>query len=80
MDNFGIAQRSDVDHNSNSLDYSVSDSEDYVDFRTDHSSPTEVNANFVDPYSCTIHHESNIEEDENPLHRFRYAANGTTLI
>ena len=67
-----------VDHNSNNLYHSVSDSKDSVDFRIDHSCPVHANTN--DHTSCTINHESNIEENENLLDRFRYAANQRPVI
>ena len=54
-----------ADHNSNSLDYSVSDSKDSLDFRINHSCPMEIDAH------VTINHESN---------RFGCAANETPLI
>ena len=38
-----------------------------------------IDANVNDHTSCTINHESHIEEDENPLDRFRCAANEKTF-
>ena len=67
-----------VDHNSNNLYHSVSDSKDSVDFRIDHSCPVHANTN--DHTSCTINHEPNIEENENILDRFRHAANQRPVI
>ena len=40
----------------------------------------EIGANINDHTSCAINHESNIEEDENPLYKFRCVGNETTLI
>ena len=62
----------------NNLYHLASDSKDSVDFRIDHSFPVHANTN--DHTSCTINHESNIEENENLLDRFRYAANQRPLI
>ena len=49
-----------------------------VDFRIDHGCPVHANTN--DHTSCTINHESNIEENESLLDRFRYAANQRPVI
>ena len=62
----------------NNLYHLASDSKDSVDFRIDHSFPVHANTN--DHTSCTINHESNIEENENLLDRFRYAANQRPVI
>ena len=64
---FGTTKMPGVDHNSSSLNYSVSDTKDSVDFRIDHNYPMKVDANVNDRLSCTI------EEDENALDRFKCA-------
>ena len=74
----GALALANVDHNFNNLYHLASDSKDSVDFRIDHSFPIHANTN--DHTSCTINHESNIEENENLLDRFRYAANQRPLI
>ena len=71
---FGTTEMPGVDQNSSSLNCSVSDTKDSVDFRIDHSYRMKVDANVNDRISCTIILESNIEEDENPLDRFKCAA------
>ena len=71
---FGTTKMPGVDHNSSSLNCSVSDTKDSVDFRIDHSYRMKVDANVNDRISCTIILESNIEEDENALDRFKCAA------
>lgn len=43
-----------VDHNSNSSDYSVSDSKGSVDFKTDQSCPMKVDVSVNKYTSCTI--------------------------
>ena len=65
---FGTTKMPGVDHNSSSLNYSVSDTKGSVDFRIDHNYPMKVDANVNDRISCTI------EEDENALDRFKCAA------
>ena len=60
---FGTTKMPGVDHNSSSLNYSVSDTKGSVDFRIDHNYPMKVDANVNDRISCTIILESNIEED-----------------
>ena len=74
----GALALANVGHNFNNLYHLASDSKDSVDFRIDHSFPVHANTN--DHTSCTINHESNIEENENLLDRFRYAANQRPLI
>ena len=74
----GALALANVDHNFNNLYHLASDSKDSVDFRIDHSFPVHANTN--DHTSCTINNESNIEENENLLDRFRYAANQRPLI
>ena len=64
---FGTTKMPGVDHNSSSLNYSVSDTNDSVDFRIDHNYSMKVDANVNDRLSCTI------EEDENALDRFKCA-------
>lgn len=80
MDGFGTTKVSGVDHNFNSLDYSISDSQGSVDIRIDHSCPMKVHANVNDHTSCMVNHESKIKKDENPLERFRCALHERTLI
>ena len=79
MDSFGTTKMSGVDYNSTNLDYSVSDSKNSVDLKIDHSYPMEVDANVFDRNSSTINHETNIQENENPLDRFRCVANKTLI-
>ena len=69
MDSFGTTRISYFEHNSNSLDYLVSDIKDSVEFVIGQSCSFEVNTNINDHTSRTINHESNIQEDENPLGR-----------
>ena len=88
IDSVGTTKMSGVDHNSSSPEYSVSDSKDSVDFdskysvhyKIDHNCPMEVDANINGHTSNAINHESNIEEDESPLDKFRCGTNETTLI
>ena len=55
MDGFGTTKVSGVDHNFNSLDYSVSDSQGSVDISIDHSYPMKVDANVNDHTSCIVY-------------------------
>ena len=71
MEGFGSPKLSGVDHNFNSSDYSVSDSKASVDLRTNHSCPMEVDANVSNHTSCAFNHESNSEQDKNPLDIFK---------
>ena len=80
MESVGTTKMSCVDHNSSSLEYSVSDNKDYTDFKINHSCPMEVDANINDHTSCPVNQESNIEEDENPLDKFRCTEKEITLI
>ena len=54
MNSFVTQNMSGVDHSSNNLDYSVSNSKDSVDFRIYRSCPVEADANTNDYTSCTI--------------------------
>lgn len=69
MDSFGTTRTSYFEHNSNSLDYLISDIKDSVEFVIGQSCSFEVNTNVNDHTSRTNNHESNIQEDENPLGR-----------
>lgn len=51
---FGTINMPGVDHNSNSSDYSVSDSNGSVDFKTDQSCPMKVDVSVNKYTSCTI--------------------------
>ena len=63
MDSFGTTKMLGVDHNSNSLDYSVSGIKDSADFRIDLICPIEVDSNVNDHTSRSCHWECSVKKD-----------------